>query len=316
MLVETLWNICIILAAAGGFSVLSRFAVRLLAGHRKTREVAVGFLASFATVAIWVIAGYSILNQFAFFQKIMRALMTGSGIAVVVLAFISQEAIGNVIDGLILIFSNAFEVGDVIIVKELNLRGTVKAITLNHTEVLSFENATLIIPNKTMKNAVIENLRTNDVMCNFLNMKVAYDTNLDRMEKVVREEILAHRYYIDKRTEAERQAGKDDIGFQVTEWGGSSITVRVSVWTKAENGFYLLCDLRRSLLRRFAENGIEIPYPHVQLVAPPEREPKAGAAEKTAPSAEKTACPGEISKAEKTAFPAGKAAGKKDEKVD
>ena len=259
-------NIAIIITIAFIVSFIVRKCTKLLYKQGKAKEVAVKFLASFITAVIWVAAGYAALNQFEFFKSAMALLMTGSGVLVVVLAFVSQEAIGNVIDGLILIFSNVFEVGDVIILKDSDIKGTVKSITMNHTEILSFENNLLVVPNKTMKNSIIENLRANDVMCNFLSLQVAYGTNLDKVEKIIKKIVRNHKYYIDNRTEEEKKQGKEDVGFLVTSWENSGITIRISVWTKAENGFYILCDLRRQLLDAFNEEHIEIPYPHIQIL--------------------------------------------------
>ncbi len=264
-------NTLAIIIAAASAAVACKLTARLF--YRKStgkgKEVAVRFLSSLIDGCIYIVAAFMVLNQLSFFRNIMTGLTTGSGLLVILIAFIAQEALADIISGLLLISAHAFDVGDVIVIKDQNIRGSVKAITLNHTEILSFENNTLIIPNKIMKTSVIENLRSNNTMCNFLSFTVAYNTDLVRLEEIIRKEIHGHPYYIDARSAADKAAGKDDIGFLVTDWAANGIKVRVSVWTKAENGFYILCDLRRNLLADFAKEGIELPYPHVQVVTAP-----------------------------------------------
>lgn len=231
----------------------------------KNKSFVINFLIQLISVFIYTISVCIILSNFDIFKSLTKILLTGSGLFVVVLAFISQEAISNTINGILLIFSNAFEINDIVTIPEQNITGKIQAITLHHTEILNFENNTIIVPNKIMNNILIENRRANKYICNFLYVNIDYSTNINKVEKIIKEIIRNHKYYEDIRTEEDKQNNKEDIGFIVYDFGESYIKLRVSIWTLAENGFYLLSDVRRQILETFEQNNIEIPLNKIDV---------------------------------------------------
>lgn len=225
----------------------------------------VNFCLQLLSCFIYFVGILTILTCFSPMKDFLRMIMTGSGLVVVVLAFISQEAISNTINGILLMFSNSFAINDIITIPDKNLTGKVKSITLHHTEIINFENNTIIIPNKLMNNAIVENRRTNKYVCNFLYFDVAYGTNIDNVEKIVKNLVRNHIYYVDNRTEEDKRNNKDDIGFVVYELTSNGIKIRVSIWSLAENGFYMLSDIRKSLLISFNQEKIHIPFPQLEV---------------------------------------------------
>lgn len=223
----------------------------------------VNFFVQLFSCLIYFFIIISILSCFFPIKNFMEMIMTGSGLIVVVLTFISQEAISNMINGMLIILSNSFKIDDIVTIPEHNIVGRIWNITLHHTEIMNFENNKVIVPNKIMNNAVIERKRIQKDICNFLTFYINYDADIDLVEKISKEITRNHRYYIDIRTPEDIENGKEDIGFTIMSFDERGVLVRISVWSKAENGFYLCCELRRQLLNEFKKHGIK--FPHTQI---------------------------------------------------
>lgn len=238
---------------------------KIIYKNNSTKQVAIKFIINLFCIFIWFISLVVYLYNFDWFHYALSGIMAGSGIVFVSLSFIFQETIRDVIDGMLLILSNPFKIGDVIRCKELNIIGTVKDIKLLHTEILSFQNNSLIIPNSQMKDMTIENLRANKNICNFLTVNISYGTDIDKMEELVVETVMHHPLFIDNRTEKEKEDGIPPVGFLITDWTEKGATVRISAYSRAEDGFEFLCSLRRDLLKVFNKNCIYIAYPTVRV---------------------------------------------------
>ena len=63
----------------------------------------------------------------------------------------------------------------------------------------------------------------------------------------------------------------NDVLVQVRDFAPSGIALRINVWTASiEDNFKACSDIRVALVKRFAEEGIEIPYPHLDVSLPKE----------------------------------------------
>ena len=238
---------------------------KILYHKDKTKSVAIKFFITLGNVVLWVVATVLYLLNFNWFKEGLTGIMAGSGLIFVSLSFIFQETIRDVLDGVLLILSNSFKIGDIIRLKDLNVAGAVKDIKLLHTEIVTFENSNLIVPNSKLKEMTIENLRANKNICNFLNVNVSYGTDLNKMEEIIKDSIINHPLFVDIRTEEEKEEGIQPYTFLITDWNEKGANVRISAYTKAENGFKFLCSLRRELLDKFYQNGIYISYPTIRI---------------------------------------------------
>lgn len=231
--------------------------------QKDKKALALNFLIQFVSVIVYFTVSVIVLSYIFPLHDFFKTIMTGSGVAVAVLAFVCQESVSNIISGILIIFSSSYMVGDIISIPDKQITGKIWDITLSQTEIMSFGNNKIIIPNKVMANSVIERKRENRNICNFLTFYVDYSTDIDLVEQIVKDLARNHPYYIDVRNSADIGQGKEDIGFSIISFDERGILIRVSTWSKAENGFYLCCELRRQILTAFKENKIR--FPHTQI---------------------------------------------------
>lgn len=194
-------------------------------------------------------------------------LTAGAGIITAVLAFASQQAFSNIISGIFIVIFQPFRVNDFIKIGEL-YAGIVEDITLRHTVIRNFENRRIIVPNSVISAETIVNSNIlENKICNFVEVGISYDSDLDKALKILQEEAIKHPNCIDNRSEEDIENDVPQVIVRVLGFGESSINLRAWVWTEdSGKGFVLKTDLYRILKKRFDEEGIEIPYPYRTVV--------------------------------------------------
>ena len=201
-------------------------------------------------------------------ESLAGSLLAGSGIAAIVLGLAAQEALGNVLSGMAVGASQPFYIGEYIELPEQNVCGTVIEMRLRHTVVRDFKGNRLIIPNSILnKSLIITSSKTDDRVCNYLDISVSYDSDVELAIKIIRSEADAHGKTLGARTDAQKKAGVPRTIIRVREFAENGINIRALIWTETVYiGFDVLSDIRRSLLVRFKENDIDIPYPHRTVI--------------------------------------------------
>lgn len=166
----------------------------------------------------------------------------------------------------LLSFLKPFRVGDVTEIQG-NL-GKIEDITLRHTVIRNFQNRRVIIPNSVISNETIINSSITEAkICNFFEIGISYDSDVDVAMKIINEEATNHPNTIDNRSEEDKIEGKPIVVVRLVSFGDSSVNIRAYIWTEDNaTGWILNCDINKSIKERFAKEGIEIPYPHRTIV--------------------------------------------------
>lgn len=194
-------------------------------------------------------------------------LTAGAGIVTAILIFASQQAFSNIISGIFIVIFQPFKVTDLIRIGEAYF-GFVEDITLRHTVIRNFENRRIVVPNSVISSETIINSNiTEDKVCNFFEIGISYDSNIDQAMEIIREEAEKHPNLIDNRTEEEKLDGIPKVIIRVMGFGDFSINLRAWVWSEnSGKGFVMKTDLNKSVKERFDKEGIEIPFPYRTVV--------------------------------------------------
>ncbi len=194
-------------------------------------------------------------------------LLTGAGVLAAIVGFASQAAFSNIISGFFLVIFKPFSVGDRVRIGQL-YTGDVEDINLRHTTIKDFENRRVIIPNSVISNeTIINSTITDEKTCMFVEVAISLSSNIDQAIKIIQDEAVRHRYYIDNRTDTERARGEHPVMVRVMTFLDSGIHLRASVWAKdPTDGFDLKCDLNKSIKERFDAAGITLANLHHLLV--------------------------------------------------
>lgn len=221
------------------------------------------FLKNSISFIIYLAATVFIFTQIPSLRNIGTALVASAGILAAIIGFASQKAFSNIISGIFILIFKPFGIGDVIEI-EGNKMGTVEEITMRHTVIRDFENLRIVIPNSIISDATVINTSLiDDRIRKHINFNVSYETDIDLAIKVIQQEIMKHPLITDVRTDRQVRAGEQMVTVRVVELGEYYVRLKAYAWVKDfEDSFVLECDVNKSILTKFKENNIVIPYPH------------------------------------------------------
>lgn len=175
------------------------------------------------------------------------------GIGSVAIGFAFRDIFQNFLAGLIILLTDAFEIGDQIIVESEGLEGTVTDIQTRATTIATYDEREIIIPNATLfTNAVTINTSTQKLRSEQV-VGISYDSDINTALGIIRDEVGA----------IEGVLSDAPIDVLVDDLAGSSVNLKVRWWTDARRSNVI--KTRSEVVRRIKyaldERGIEIPFP-------------------------------------------------------
>lgn len=225
------------------------------------------YLLKILRTVIYVIATFAILMNVKPLQSVSTAILGATSVMTVVVGLAAQETFGNFIAGFFIVIYQPFHVGDMVNLPEKNISGTVIEITFRHTILNTIENTKIIVPNSTMNSAIVEDKAFGQkTYIRYLVLSVAYNTDIDKLERVITDVVVNTDGVIDTRS-AEAKEKNLPINITVNEFLDSGIQIRFPFTTKSlGKSVETASKIRKALLVAFRENRIEIPYTKIQIL--------------------------------------------------
>ena len=160
---------------------ISRHKNVTAADARKRAETLGSVFRTLSAIIIWITA---ILVILSIFEVDIAALMTGAGLIGIIVGFGAQSTIKDILAGLFIISENQYRVGDIV---RLNggggeVAGVVEELTVRITKLRDLDGNLHIVRNGNAD--IVSNFTFNHANVN-LNLSVAYDSDIDLVEKVI-----------------------------------------------------------------------------------------------------------------------------------
>ena len=194
----------------------------------------------------------SVLDELGF--KLSH-LLGAAGIVGVAVGFASQTSISNVISGLFLIAERSFEVDDVVSVN--GITGQVLSIDMLSVKIRTFDNKFVRIPNETIIKSELTNITRFPIRRLEIDVGVAYKEDIGRVRDLLLE--IARNQ--------PQCLNEPEPTVVLKGFGSSSVDLQLLVWATKADYLRVKNALTEEIKRRFDEEGIEIPFPHVSLYA-------------------------------------------------
>ncbi len=166
-----------------------------------------------------------------------------------------QGSLSNFAGGLMLLIFKPFRTGDYISVPDLNVDGTVKAITVVYTVLRTFDNIEVTVPNGALANSVVKDLSVPETRRVDLTFRVALNTPLDKLEAVIREVLAAD----------SRVLPDPAPSIVLTEITESAMIYGVRIWCPGSQYWDTRFGLNRAIKLAFDRNGIVLPHGQVDV---------------------------------------------------
>lgn len=234
--------------------------------HKRKKNVTtlLMFIKRIKKFVIYALAILVCLTQFDVFNSFSVTLLSGLGIGSVVVGLAAQESLKNFFGSVAIVVGNPYEVGDFIECVDKGVSGTVEDVTMRHTIIRTINNRRVIIPNCEMNTYTIENFNySENENVKLVDYKISYESDVDKAIKILKEEM-------EKLYHPNPKGRNKDVEFpkiRILELGSDGIKIRVWIWGDNNSDvFENMYKLNYVVNKRFPKEGIEIPYPHVQVI--------------------------------------------------
>ncbi|MFI5183255.1 MAG: mechanosensitive ion channel family protein [Vicinamibacteria bacterium] len=211
-------------------------------------------LSRLGSVAIALIAGITILEQLG--VKV-ESLVVSLGVGSLAVGLAAQDTLANMFAGFTLMLDRPFKIGDRIQLASGEV-GDVTAIGMRATRLKTPDESVLVIPNSVLTKDKVTNqsLPTPHVTAR-IDVGVAYGTDLPRARDILTAAALASEL-----TDPDRPPQA-----LVTRFGEYAVSLRLVFWPRSFTDQGLaVSQVHEEIYRRFADAGIEIPFPVRRIV--------------------------------------------------
>ena len=176
-------------------------------------------------------------------------LLAGLGVAGFVIGFALQDTLGNFASGMMILLYRPFDVGDVVEIG--GVFGTVKAMNMVNTTMLTIDNQTLILPNTKIWQEVIKNVTAQSKRRVDLVFGISYSDDISKAEKILSGILEEHDLILDNPEPIVR----------LHELADSSVNFIVRPWVNTDDYWDVYWDVTREVKLRFDREGVSIPFP-------------------------------------------------------
>lgn len=253
--VRALLVVAIVVVAYLLIRLLNRSIDRLAEEHGAITDHQSEVAYHVADVGVFVLASLVVLGVWG---VRLGDLFIGAGVLGAVLGLAARETIGSITAGFVLLFSRPFRVGDWIEVD--GYEGVVRDITIVNTELRTFEDEHVLIPNDEVTSNPLVNRSQNDRLRIDLEVSVDYETDLDHAMETSATAMA----------DLEELRSVPDPQVVFDRFADSGIVLELRFWVdkpSARRVWEAKTAVIRSVKAAFDREGIAIPFPQRTLAA-------------------------------------------------
>lgn len=179
----------------------------------------------------------------------VSTIFAGIGIVALIVGFGAESLVADLVTGIFILFENEYNVGDII--ETDGFRGIVKEIGIRTVSIEDVGGNIKIINNSQLKNVINRSNQISVVVC---EMKVAYKTNLKKLDKLLAEALpVIKERYTDVFTNEIQFTGIEKVE-------DNGITLRFIAEVEEEDFFNGRRILNRELKELFDKEKMSVPY--------------------------------------------------------
>lgn len=182
----------------------------------------------------------------------MTAWLASAGVVGIAVGFAAKDTLANLFSGVFILADSPYEIGDYIVI-DSGERGKVTHIGLRSTRMLTRDDLEITVPNSLIANGkIINESKGQHVKSRVrLAVSVAYGSDIDQVRRVLLEEAA----------EEEGACTSPEPRVRFRRFGGSGLDIELLFWIDDPEIRGRILDLLNvSVYKRFAAEGIEIPY--------------------------------------------------------
>ncbi len=220
--------------------------------RRKLEQSLQSFLVSFVSIISKVFVFVIVLTTVG---VQMTAITAALGAAALAVGMALSGMMQNVAGGLVILFFKPFKVGDSIATAS-GQEGVVKKIMIFTTELHTFDNQTVFLPNGALANGEITNLSRGGVRRVDLSVGVSYGTNVDIARKVIMDIM---------KKDARIKHNVNPPVVLVSSLADSSVVLTVRFWASWGDLIGVKSDVLEQIYETLPKKKLNFPFPQMDV---------------------------------------------------
>ena len=258
--IEFVPRLFVALIFLGFFWLIYRAVRRLILGSLGKANVDPSIRDMLGHLIKWTIMGFGLVIAFNQIGIQITALLTGVSIVGLAMGLAAQETLANFIAGIVIFWDKPFRIGDSIEIEGSS--GTVQRVTFRSTRMLDGDGQIIVLPNTFVLAHKLSNGTANSRRRVTVEVGIAY-----------RESINAARATMLSLTENDPRICQDPAPTVVVgDCAESCVKLLMRFWIRDKGmAGAIHSEYLERVKNAFDRAGIEIPYPHLQLVMDSQR---------------------------------------------
>jgi len=232
---------------------LIKFLNYLLARFLERRKIEVSvqtFVKSFVSILLQVLLIVTVVGALGVNTTSFAALLASFGVAI---GMALSGNLQNFAGGIVILFLKPYKVGDWI--EAQGTAGTVQAIQIFHTILLTADGKQIYVPNGSMSSGTITNYTQTPNRRADWTIGIEYGENVEKARQTVLEILTS-----------DSRVLKDPAPIVwLNELNNSSVDIVIRCWTTNEDYWNVIFETREKIYNRFNELGIGFPFPQVTV---------------------------------------------------
>ncbi len=240
--------IAIVILAIG--MIISKIVLKVMGkamGKSKLDVTISRFVQSAAKIVFNVFVIIIVLTFMGVPMDSIVAVVATAGVAV---GLALQNSLSNLAGGFLILIEKPFKVGSYI--KCSGEEGTVEAISIIYTKIMTVDNKAIFIPNGVASSAVVVNFSDPETRRVDHTISITYGEDLDRAIASIKKAIEGDAKII-------RDGDKAPF-IRLCSMDSSSVGITVRLWGKSADYWDIYFDSIEAIRRQFIKDGIEVPY--------------------------------------------------------
>lgn len=229
--------------------MLGNMANKKVGAIKKLDATLRSFLGGFIKYIILAVAVITVLGQFGVQTASLLAVLGAAGLAI---GLAMQGTLSNVAAGVMILILRPFNIGDYITADGTG--GTVQSLGLFGTELSTFDNVYIFVPNGKIWNTNIFNYSRNPIRRQDINVGISYNDDIGKAHKIIMKVLNE-----DERT---LKTDEDKLPQVLTSnMSDFSVDLIVRFWCKKEDYWDVKWDVTKAIKEALDAGGITIPFP-------------------------------------------------------
>ena len=218
--------------------------------RRDIDGVAVTLLGSVLTALLYIALFLTLGGVLGVKSVSFAAVLASMGLAV---GMALSGQLQNLAGGVIIMVTKPFSIGDYISAQ--TVEGSVRAVSLFYTEILTPDNKRIFIPNGVLSSGVMVNYSHEETRRIEWIIGVEYDEDFSRVRSAI-ESLLES---------DERVLKTPEPTIALHKLNSSSVDVLVRAWVRSDDLWPVFWDFNRRVYEDFNKRGISFPFPQLTV---------------------------------------------------